>query len=179
MRTCSTRRCGFTSRPAARAGRVHRHRRAPQLRRPCRLRRPDHRGAGPAGLRIVLSRSGPAPAAGRLPGPEADAPIGAHPIAVLSHEFWHVELAGGRAFREGAGGDKPGSGATRPGQAPDPGASNTAVTSTANPASSREVAVSPGANTPCSTYRFSSSASTVIVSLRGSTIQYSGMPASA
>ena len=81
-------------------------------------------------------------------------------------------------------GPKPGSGACRgrrppAGQAPEPGASNRAVTSTANPASSREVAVSPGANTPCSTYPFSSRASTVTVSLRGSTIQYSGMPASA
>ena len=37
---------------------------------------------------------GLAPAAGRLPGPEVDAPIGAHPIAVLSHAFWQAELGG-------------------------------------------------------------------------------------
>ena len=34
------------------------------------------------------------PAAGRLPGPEVEAPIGAHPIAVLSHAFWQAELGG-------------------------------------------------------------------------------------
>ena len=37
---------------------------------------------------------GLAPAAGRLFGPESDAPIGGHPIAVLSHEFWQVQLGG-------------------------------------------------------------------------------------
>ena len=52
-------------RPAARAGRVHRHRRAPQLQRPRGLRRPDHRRAGPPGLRIVFSRTG---SLRRLPG---------------------------------------------------------------------------------------------------------------
>ena len=36
------------------------------------------------------------PAAGRLFGPEVDAPIGGHPVAVLSHEFWRVELGGSR-----------------------------------------------------------------------------------
>ena len=82
-------------------------------------------------------------------------------------------------FERGPEVTNPGAGPPAPGQAPDAGASNTAVTSTANPASSREVAVSPGANTPCSTYRFSSRVSTVTVALRGSTIQYSGMPASA
>ena len=35
-----------------------------------------------------------APSAGRLPGPEIDAPIGGHPIAVLSHAFWQAELGG-------------------------------------------------------------------------------------
>ena len=37
---------------------------------------------------------GLAPAAGRLLGPESDAPIGGHPIAVLSHAFWQAELGG-------------------------------------------------------------------------------------
>ena len=37
---------------------------------------------------------GLAPAAGRLPGPEVDAPIGGHPIAVLGHAFWQAELGG-------------------------------------------------------------------------------------
>ena len=36
------------------------------------------------------------PTAGRLFGTEVDAPIGGHPIAVLNHEFWRVELAGMR-----------------------------------------------------------------------------------
>ena len=35
---------------------------------------------------------GLAPAAGRLLGPESNAPIGGHAIAVLSHAFWRVEL---------------------------------------------------------------------------------------
>ena len=64
-------------------------------------------------------------------------------------------------------------------QPPAFGASKTAVTSTANPSSNREVAVSPAAYTPCSAYASPSSASMVIVSLRGSTIQYSGIRASA
>ena len=37
---------------------------------------------------------GLAPAAGRLLRPESDAPIGGHPIAVLSHAFWQAELGG-------------------------------------------------------------------------------------
>ena len=37
---------------------------------------------------------GLAPAAGRLLGPESDAPTGGHPVAVLSHPFWQVELGG-------------------------------------------------------------------------------------
>ena len=39
---------------------------------------------------------GLAPAAGRLLGPESDAPIGGRPIAVLSHAFWLAELDGAR-----------------------------------------------------------------------------------
>ena len=45
---------------------------------------------------------GLSPAAGRLFGPEVDTPIGGHPIAVLSHEFWRVELAGRRDVVGGA-----------------------------------------------------------------------------
>ena len=37
---------------------------------------------------------GLAPAAGRLLGPEVDTPIGGHPVAVLSHDFWQTELGG-------------------------------------------------------------------------------------
>ena len=37
---------------------------------------------------------GLAPAAGRLLGPESDAPIGGHPTAVLAHEFWQVRFGG-------------------------------------------------------------------------------------
>ena len=36
------------------------------------------------------------PALGRLFGPEVDAPIGGHPVAVLSHEFWQSRLVGAR-----------------------------------------------------------------------------------
>ena len=36
------------------------------------------------------------PALGRLFGPEVDEPIGGHPVAVLSHEFWHSQLGGAR-----------------------------------------------------------------------------------
>ena len=36
------------------------------------------------------------PALGRLFGPEIDEPIGGHPVAVLSHEFWQDELGGAR-----------------------------------------------------------------------------------
>ena len=36
------------------------------------------------------------PALGRLFGPEVDAPIGGHPVAVLSHEFWQSRLGGAR-----------------------------------------------------------------------------------
>ena len=36
------------------------------------------------------------PALGRLFGPEIDAPIGGHPVAVLSHQFWQDELGGER-----------------------------------------------------------------------------------
>ena len=35
-----------------------------------------------------------APAAGRLFGPEVDESVGAHPVAVLSHEFWQSDLGG-------------------------------------------------------------------------------------
>ena len=62
---------------------------------------------------------------------------------------------------------------------PDSGASNTADTSAAKPSSSGDVAEPPRPNTPCSTYAPSFSVSTVIVSSRGSAIQYSGMPPSA
>ena len=36
------------------------------------------------------------PALGRLFGPEIDEPIGGHPVAVVSHEFWQDELNGAR-----------------------------------------------------------------------------------
>ena len=36
------------------------------------------------------------PALGRLFGPEVDAPVGGHPVAVLSHEFWQTRLGGAR-----------------------------------------------------------------------------------
>ncbi len=36
------------------------------------------------------------PDLGRLFGPEIDEPIGGHPVAVLSHEFWRDELGGAR-----------------------------------------------------------------------------------
>ena len=36
------------------------------------------------------------PALGRLFGPEIDEPIGGHPVAVVSHEFWRDELGGAR-----------------------------------------------------------------------------------
>ena len=39
---------------------------------------------------------GLAPALGRLFGPEIDAPLGGHPVAVLSHEFWRDDLGGAR-----------------------------------------------------------------------------------
>ena len=39
---------------------------------------------------------GLAPALGRLFGPEIDEPLGGHPVAVLSHEFWQDELGGAR-----------------------------------------------------------------------------------
>ncbi len=64
-------------------------------------------------------------------------------------------------------------------QPPPRAASKTAVTSAANPSSSDDAADSPVEYTPCSTYASPSRTSTVIVSSRGSTIQYSGMPASA
>ena len=63
--------------------------------------------------------------------------------------------------------------------APTVGASNTALTSAAKPASSGDAAVSPRRYTPCSVYPVSCSVRTRIVSSRGSAIQYSGMPASA
>ena len=34
------------------------------------------------------------PAAGRLPGPEVDEPIGGHPLVVLSHDFWQSDFGG-------------------------------------------------------------------------------------
>ena len=67
----------------------------------------------------------------------------------------------------------------RKGQASGCGASNTEATSTANPSSSREAAAAPRPHAPCSAYAPPPSASTVIAAWRGSTIQYSGMPASA
>ena len=36
------------------------------------------------------------PTVGRLFGPEVDAPIGGHPVVVLSHEFWQSDLGGTR-----------------------------------------------------------------------------------
>ena len=39
---------------------------------------------------------GSVPALGRLFGPEVDEPIGGHPVAVLSHEFWQDDLGGAR-----------------------------------------------------------------------------------
>ena len=39
---------------------------------------------------------GLAPALGRLFGPEIDAPLGGHPVAVLSHQFWLDDLGGAR-----------------------------------------------------------------------------------
>ena len=36
------------------------------------------------------------PALGRLFGPEVDEPVGGHPVAVLSHEFWQSQLGGAR-----------------------------------------------------------------------------------
>ena len=39
---------------------------------------------------------GLAPALGRLFGPEVDEPPGGHPVVVLSHELWQVELGGAR-----------------------------------------------------------------------------------
>ena len=67
----------------------------------------------------------------------------------------------------------------RKSHAPTVGASNTALTSAAKPASSGDAAVSPRRYTPCSVYPVSCSVRTRIVSSRGSAIQYSGMPASA
>ena len=59
------------------------------------------------------------------------------------------------------------------------GASNTLATSAVNPSSNGEVAMAPRRNTPCSTYAPPSRVRTVMVSSRGSTIQYSGIPPSA
>ncbi len=58
-----------------------------------------HGGRTIEGRGLLVSGSyfpvlGLAPAAGRLPGPEVDEPIGGHPIAVLSHGFWRAELGG-------------------------------------------------------------------------------------
>ena len=58
-----------------------------------------YRGRTVDGQGLLVSRSyfpvlGLAPAAGRLLGPEVDAPIGGHPITVLSHAFWQAELGG-------------------------------------------------------------------------------------
>ena len=39
---------------------------------------------------------GSVPALGRLFGPEVDEPIGGHPVAVLSHEFWQDDLGAAR-----------------------------------------------------------------------------------
>ena len=62
---------------------------------------------------------------------------------------------------------------------PASGESNTALTPAVNPASNGDVATPPRAYTPSSTYWPPRSASTLIVSSRGSAIQYSSMPASA
>ena len=58
-------------------------------------------------------------------------------------------------------------------------ASNTAATCTSRPGRQTDPARSPRRNVPCSAYEASSSASTVTVSSKGSTIQYSEIPASA
>ena len=57
-----------------------------------------HGGRTIEGRGLLVSGSyfpvlGLAPAAGRLPGPEVAAPIGGHPVAVLSHAFWPSSAA--------------------------------------------------------------------------------------
>lgn len=59
----------------------------------------SHGGRTIHGLGLQVSGSyfpilGLAPAAGRLFGPEVDAPAGGHPVAVLDHDFWQLELGG-------------------------------------------------------------------------------------
>ncbi len=59
----------------------------------------SHGGRTIHGLGLQVSGSyfpvlGLAPAAGRLFGPEVDAPVGGHPVAVLDHDFWQLELGG-------------------------------------------------------------------------------------
>ena len=59
----------------------------------------SHGGRTIHGLGLQVSGSyfpilGLAPAAGRLFGPEVDAPAGSHPVAVLDHDFWQLELGG-------------------------------------------------------------------------------------
>jgi len=56
-------------------------------------------GATMSGAGMLVSGSyfpllGVRPAMGRLLGPEDDREIGAHPVAVLSHDFWQNELGG-------------------------------------------------------------------------------------
>ena len=56
-----------------------------------------HGGRTIYGLGLQVSGSyfpvlGLAPAAGRLLGPEVDESVGGHPIAVLGHDFWQIEL---------------------------------------------------------------------------------------
>ena len=60
-----------------------------------------------------------------------------------------------------------------------PAASNTSPTFTVNPGRAGELARSPRSYTPCVTYPASPSARTVMVCVSGSTIQYSGIAASA
>jgi hypothetical protein len=52
-----------------------------------------------SGAGVLVSGSyfpalGLVPALGRLLGPEVDEPIGAHPVVVLSHEYWRSHLGG-------------------------------------------------------------------------------------
>ena len=52
-----------------------------------------------SGRGVVVSGSyfpmlGVVPALGRLLGPEVDAPVGGHPVVVLSHDFWQSRLGG-------------------------------------------------------------------------------------
>ena len=60
-----------------------------------------HGGRTIYGLGLQVSGSyfpvlGLAPAAGRLLGPEVDESVGGHPIVVLGHDFWQIEMGGSR-----------------------------------------------------------------------------------